>query len=97
MGGSAMLVNNYDGARATTESLDLAWKLHLGDVTGAQATTFDDSSWTAVISSYSPFARVPLVARDRYVSPRPPGQRSRSPRTDDRSGRDRVAFRYAAG
>jgi beta-galactosidase len=43
-----MLVNNYDGARATTESLDLAWKFHLGDVSGAQATTFDDSSWTAV-------------------------------------------------
>ena len=46
--GSAILVNSYDGARATTESLDLAWKFHLGDVSGAQATTFDDSSWTAV-------------------------------------------------
>ena len=48
VGGSAMLVNNYDGARATTVSLDVGWKFHLGDVSGAQATTFDDSSWTAV-------------------------------------------------
>ena len=29
-------------------SFDAAWKFHLGDVTGAQATTFDDSSWTAL-------------------------------------------------
>ena len=42
------LVNRYDGARATTVSFDSGWKFHLGDVTGAQATTFDDSSWTAV-------------------------------------------------
>ena len=40
--------NNYDGARPTTVSFDAAWKFHLGDVTGAQATTFDDSSWTAL-------------------------------------------------
>jgi beta-galactosidase len=41
-------VNNYDGARATTVSFDLGWKFHLGDVSGAQNTNFDDSSWTAV-------------------------------------------------
>jgi len=45
---SAALVNTYDGARQTTVSFDAAWKFHLGDVTGAQATTFDDSSWTAL-------------------------------------------------
>ena len=42
------LVNNYDGARATTASLDLGWKFYLGDVSGAQATAFDDSAWTAL-------------------------------------------------
>src|SRR5450631_2010535 len=42
------LVNTYDGARPTTVSFDLAWKFHAGDVTGAQATTYDDSSWTAL-------------------------------------------------
>jgi beta-galactosidase len=40
--------NSYDGARSTTVSFDAAWKFHLGDVTGAQATTFDDTSWTAL-------------------------------------------------
>ena len=44
----APLVNSYDGARATTVSFDSGWKFHLGDVTSAEATTFDDSSWTAV-------------------------------------------------
>jgi len=49
-GGStpAPLVNSYDGARSTTVSFDAAWRFHLGDVTGAQATTYDDSSWTAL-------------------------------------------------
>ncbi len=47
-GTTAALVNRYDGARATTVSLDLGWKFHLGDVSGAQETGFDDSSWTAV-------------------------------------------------
>ena len=50
-GGSASpstLVNNYDGARSTTVSFDQGWKFHLGDVTGAQATTFDDSAWTSL-------------------------------------------------
>ena len=42
------LVNTYDGARTTTVSFDSAWKFHLGDVTGAQATTFDDSAWTSL-------------------------------------------------
>jgi hypothetical protein len=42
------LVNNYDGARSTTVSFDQGWKFHLGDVTGAQATTFDDSAWTSL-------------------------------------------------
>ena len=40
--------NTYDGARPTTVSFDAGWKFHLGDVTGAQAVTFDDSSWTAL-------------------------------------------------
>jgi len=50
-GGSVVpstLVNTYDGARTTTVSFDSAWKFHLGDVTGAQATTFDDSAWTSL-------------------------------------------------
>ena len=42
------LMNNYDGARPTTISFDSAWKFHLGDVTGAQASTFDDSTWTGL-------------------------------------------------
>ena len=45
---SGALINTYDGARTTTTSFDLTWKFHLGDVTGAQATTFDDSSWTGL-------------------------------------------------
>ncbi len=45
---SGALVNNYDGARSTTVSFDQGWKFHLGDVTGAQATTFDDSAWTSL-------------------------------------------------
>jgi len=45
---SAGLVNNYDGARSTTTSFDLGWKFHLGDVSGAQGATFDDSSWTSL-------------------------------------------------
>jgi beta-galactosidase len=44
----AGLVNTYDGARPTTVSFDTGWKFHAGDVTGAQATTYDDSSWTAL-------------------------------------------------
>lgn len=44
----AGLINTYDGARATTVSFDLGWKFHLGDVSGAQGATFDDSSWTAL-------------------------------------------------
>ncbi len=45
---SANLVNNYDGARSSTVSFDQGWKFHLGDVTGAQGTTFDDSAWTSL-------------------------------------------------
>ena len=44
----AALFNTYDGSRLTTVSFDAAWKFHLGDVSGAQATTFDDSSWTGL-------------------------------------------------
>jgi len=44
--GPSTLINTYDGARTTTVSFDLGWKFHLGETTGAQATTFDDSSWT---------------------------------------------------
>jgi beta-galactosidase len=45
---ASAFLNTYDGSRTTTTSFDLSWKFHLGDVTGAQATTFDDSSWTAL-------------------------------------------------
>jgi beta-galactosidase len=41
-------VNAYDGARSTTVLFDASWRFHLGDVTGAQATSFDDSSWTSL-------------------------------------------------
>jgi beta-galactosidase len=47
-GAPAVLVNSYDGARAGTVTFDLGWKFHLGDVSGAQASAFDDSSWTAL-------------------------------------------------
>jgi beta-galactosidase len=40
--------NSYDGERPTTVSFDSAWKFHLGDVTSAQVTTFDDTAWTAL-------------------------------------------------
>jgi len=46
--GPATLINNYDGARTTTVSFDLGWKFHLGDVSGAQGATFDDSAWTSL-------------------------------------------------
>jgi len=29
-------------------SFDLGWKFHLGDVTGAQASTFDDAGWQSI-------------------------------------------------
>jgi beta-galactosidase len=45
---STALVNTYDGARATTVSFDTGWKFHLGDVTGAQGTSFDDAAWTSL-------------------------------------------------
>ncbi|HEY5955717.1 MAG TPA: sugar-binding domain-containing protein, partial [Polyangiaceae bacterium] len=45
---SNTLVNNYDGARPNTVSFDAAWKFHLGDATGAQGATFDDSGWTSL-------------------------------------------------
>ena len=45
---SVGLVNSYDGARSTTVSFDSTWKFHAGDVTGAQAATYDDSSWTGL-------------------------------------------------
>jgi beta-galactosidase len=45
---AAVPTNMYDGARTTTVSFDAGWKFHLGDVTGAQAPSFDDTSWTAL-------------------------------------------------
>jgi beta-galactosidase len=42
------LVNTYDGAREGTVSFDLGWKFKMGDASGAQAATFDDSSWTTL-------------------------------------------------
>jgi beta-galactosidase len=47
-GAPAVLVNTYDGARASTVSFDQGWRFHLGDVSGAQGATFDDSGWTAL-------------------------------------------------
>ena len=47
-GSTSTLINTYDGARAGTVSFDLGWKFKLGDVSGAQGATFDDSSWTAL-------------------------------------------------
>jgi len=38
--------NTYDGERTSTLSFDSDWKFHLGEVSGAQASTFDDGSWT---------------------------------------------------
>ena len=43
-----VMSNGYDGARATTTSFDADWRFHLGDSSGAQATAFDDSSWTGL-------------------------------------------------
>jgi beta-galactosidase len=53
IGGSSTIAtptfrNNYDGARDSTVSFDLGWKFHLGDVSNAQTTTFDDSAWTSL-------------------------------------------------
>src|SRR6478752_3166601 len=45
---SSVIGNSYDGARPTTTSFDADWRFHLGDTTGAQASTFDDSSWTGL-------------------------------------------------
>jgi beta-galactosidase len=50
-GGSSPLTrggNTYDGQRPTTTSFDTGWKFHLGDATGAQASSFDDGAWTAL-------------------------------------------------
>jgi len=41
-------MNTYDGARSTTVSFDAGWRFHLGDVNGAQASSFDDSGWTSL-------------------------------------------------
>ncbi len=40
--------NTYDGKRPTTQNFDAEWRFHLGDVTGAQSSTFDDSAWTSL-------------------------------------------------
>jgi beta-galactosidase len=45
---SAVPLNRYDGARATTLGFDASWKFHLGDVNGAQAPAYNDSSWTTL-------------------------------------------------
>ncbi len=50
-GGSPSLTpggNTYDGQRPTTTSFDTDWKFHLGDATGAQGASFDDSAWTSL-------------------------------------------------
>ncbi|HZL16305.1 MAG TPA: glycoside hydrolase family 2 TIM barrel-domain containing protein, partial [Polyangia bacterium] len=45
-GAGAAPVQAYNGERGT--SFDDGWKFHLGDVTSAQQTTFDDSSWRSL-------------------------------------------------
>ncbi len=45
---SPPFTNAYDGARASTVSLDVDWRFHLGDATGAQRPNFDDGSWTSL-------------------------------------------------
>ncbi len=42
----ASLVQAYNGARG--KSFNDGWKFHLGDVTGAQQTAFDDTSWRSL-------------------------------------------------
>ncbi|MBN2717681.1 MAG: glycoside hydrolase family 2 protein [Deltaproteobacteria bacterium] len=41
-------VNAYDGARATTVTLDDDWKFNLGNAAGADGAMFDDSSWRSI-------------------------------------------------
>lgn len=41
-------VNSYDGSRTTTLSFDLDWKFNLGDVSGAENPSFDDTAWTSL-------------------------------------------------
>jgi beta-galactosidase len=41
-------LNRYDGARATTVGFDASWRFHLGDVNGAQAPAYNDTSWTTL-------------------------------------------------
>jgi beta-galactosidase len=45
---STEFVNSYDGARSTTVSFDSDWKFNLGDVSGAENPTFNDTSWTSL-------------------------------------------------
>jgi beta-galactosidase len=40
--------NTYDGERATTTNFDADWKFNLGDVSGAQGSSFDDGAWTSL-------------------------------------------------
>ena len=42
-----VFVNNYDGSQRT-ENFSDNWKFYLGDATGAEEPSFNDSSWTGV-------------------------------------------------
>jgi beta-galactosidase len=48
----------YNGARG--RSFNDGWKFHLGDVTGAQQTTFDDSSWRSLALPHDWSAELPF-------------------------------------
>lgn len=41
-------INRYDGARETTVNFDEGWKFNLGDVSGGQNTSLNDSAWSAI-------------------------------------------------
>lgn len=41
-------INRYDGARENTVNFDEGWKFNLGDVSGAQNTSFNDAAWSAI-------------------------------------------------
>ena len=51
-------VQAYNGARGT--SFNAGWKFHLGDVTSAQQTTFDDSSWRSLDVPHDWSAELPF-------------------------------------
>lgn len=41
-------INRYDGARETTVNFDEGWKFNLGDISGGQNTSLNDSAWSTI-------------------------------------------------